>query len=400
VPSLIELTTTAVATGGEAVARDADGRVVLVEGALPGERHRVELTGDRRGVARARSIAVLAGSPGRVEPPCPEFDRGCGGCAWQFARPERQRDLKVDIVTDCLHRLAGFEVPVTSAGPLPHLGYRTTVRLAVDGGRAGYRKRRSHDVHPVAACLVLHPALDALLTEARWPDAHEVVLRVGARTGERLVVVDPSGAGVVVPDGVRVVGRDELAAGKRAWIHEELGGRRWRLSAESFAQASPEGAEALGAAVVRAAGVVAPGAHVVDAYGGIGLLGGIVAGSVDGWTGRVTVLEQHPAAAADARVNLADLDARVVRTDVERWTPRRADLVVADPSRAGLGARGARSVAGAHAPTIVLVSCDPASLARDAGLLAAAGYTLEAVEVVDLFPHTAHVEAVSRFTLR
>jgi 23S rRNA (uracil1939-C5)-methyltransferase len=400
VPSSLELTTTAVATGGEAVARDADGRVVLVEGALPGERHRVDLTGDRRGVARARSIAVLAGSAGRVEPPCPEFDRGCGGCAWQYATPERQRDLKVDIVTDCLQRLAGLDVPVTSAGPLPDLGYRTTVRLAIDGGRAGYRRRRSHDVHPVASCLVLHPALDAILAEASWAGAHEVVLRAGARTGERLVVVDPSAAGVVVPDGVRLVGRDELAAGKRAWIHEELAGRRWRISAESFAQASPEGAEALGAAVVRAAGEVAPGAHVVDAYGGIGLLGGIVAGSVDGWTGRVTVLEQHPAAAADARINLADLDARVVRTDVERWTPRRADLVVADPSRAGLGARGVRSVAGAHAPTVVLVSCDPASLARDAGLLAAAGYGLEHVEVVDLFPHTAHVEAVSRFTRR
>jgi 23S rRNA (uracil1939-C5)-methyltransferase len=400
VPSLIELTTTAVATGGEAVARDADGRVVLVEGALPGERHRVELTGDRRGVARARSVAVLEGSPGRVDPPCPEFDRGCGGCGWQFATPDRQRDLKVDIVADCLQRLAGLDVPVTSAGPLPDLGYRTTVRLAVEGGRAGYRRRRSHDVHPVAACLVLHPALDALLAEARWADAREVVLRVGARTGERLVVVDPSAAGLVVPDGVRLVGRDELAAGKRAWIHEELAGRRWRLSAESFAQASPEGAEALGAAVVRAAGSVAPGAHVVDAYGGIGLLGGVVAGSVEGWTGRITVLEHHPAAAADARVNLADLDARVVRTDIERWTPRRADLVVADPSRAGLGTRGARSVVGTHAPTVVLVSCDPASLARDAGLLATAGYDLEGVEVVDLFPHTAHVEAVSRFTRR
>ena len=103
---------------------------------------------------------------------------------------------------------------------------------------------------------------------------------------------------------------------------------------------------------------------------------------------------------ADARVNLAGCDARIVRADVDHWGAARADAVVADPSRGGLGPRGVAKVAATHAPRLALVSCDPAALGRDAGLLAEAGYELQEVTLVDLFPHTAHVEVVSRFDRR
>jgi tRNA/tmRNA/rRNA uracil-C5-methylase (TrmA/RlmC/RlmD family) len=114
---------------------------------------------------------------------------------------------------------------------------------------------------------------------------------------------------------------------------------------------------------------------------------------------RVTLVEASASAAADARVNLAALDARVVRSDVGRWRPRRADAVVADPPRAGLGKAGVRAVAGTRAPRVVLVSCDAGALGRDAGLLARAGYRLVHATLVDQFVGTPHVEVVTRFDL-
>jgi 23S rRNA (uracil1939-C5)-methyltransferase len=100
---------------------------------------------------------------------------------------------------------------------------------------------------------------------------------------------------------------------------------------------------------------------------------------------------------AYARLNLADRQARIIKADVARWRPARADAVVADPPRAGLAAAGVAAVSATHAPRLALVSCDPAALGRDARLLGEAGSRLVDVTLIDLFPHTSHVEAVSRF---
>ena len=215
-----------------------------------------------------------------------------------------------------------------------------------------------------------------------------------ARTGARLVVVSPSAEGTEVPDGVRVVGLDELDGGKRAWIHEEIADRRFRISALSFTQPRPDGADALVRITADAVGelLTAPQHHLVDLYGGVGLFAAVLGGR-----SRVTLVESSPSAVADARVNLADLDAKVVRADVTRWRPRPADVVVADPPRAGLGRDGVKAVTGTSAARVALVSCDAAALGRDAGLLRAAGYELLRATLVDQFVGTPHVEVVSIF---
>ena len=160
----------------------------------------------------------------------------------------------------------------------------------------------------------------------------------------------------------------------------------------------PAAAEALVAAVQAAAG---GGGTVVDLYSGVGLLGGAVA---DRWGARQLVaVESHRPAGDDAAANLADLGARVVRADAAdgRWaTGLGPDVVIADPARPGLGRAAVSVVAGLAAPVVVLVSCDPASLGRDARLLVDSGYDLDGVEVLDLFPQTFHLEAVSRFVRR
>jgi 23S rRNA (uracil1939-C5)-methyltransferase len=327
-----------------------------------------------------------------VEPPCPFVAEGCGGCDWQHLSPAAQRSQKADLVADELARVAGIHLAVAPGPDLPTEGHRTTVRGLATGGRFAFRQRSSHDLVAVDPCLIVHPLLAELIADARLPDG-EVVLRAGARTGERLVVVGGDPDEVLVPDGVRVVSAAALEAGKRAWYHEEVAGRTWRISARSFFQARPDGAEALVDAV-GAALEGADGEGFADLYGGVGLFAGTVGA---GRRGRRTLVEQNPSSVADARINVLPEGVKVVRADVGRWKMARAAAVVADPPRAGLGKAGVRAVVTTRAERVALVSCDPASLARDARLLTEAGYALRAAPLVDLFPHTSHVEVVSRF---
>ncbi|MCU1454633.1 MAG: hypothetical protein JWN46_2779 [Acidimicrobiales bacterium] len=390
----IDLRPHAIAVGGDAVARDADGRVVFVAGALPGDHVQVEVTEERKAFARADLVAVLAAGPDRVEPGCPHVRVGCGGCGWQHVEHGAQRRLKRGLVTEVLERQGKVVDPVVLDGPdLPPNGARTTLRGLVVGSRFAYRRRRSHDPVTVADCPIAHPLIDELVVEGRFGDATEVTLRASARTGERLVVVTPDASGVRVPAGVEVVGIDELQKGHRAWFHEEVAGRRWRVSATSFFQARPDGADALVAAVRDAVERLAPDAErLVDLCSGVGLFAGTV-----GAGRRVVAVERHRPAVVDARHNLADLDVRLIRASIGSWRPSAADVVVADPARTGLGKEGVAAVAATGADACVLVSCDPASLGRDAGLLAAAGYRHAGSTVIDLFPHTPHVEVVSGF---
>jgi tRNA/tmRNA/rRNA uracil-C5-methylase (TrmA/RlmC/RlmD family) len=213
-----------------------------------------------------------------------------------------------------------------------------------------------------------------------------VVLRCGARTGERLAAADPPRSPIDVPPDV----------GRRVY-HEEAAGRRWRISAGSFFQSRSDGADVLAGLVAQAAAgwsasAAGPG-RAVDAYSGVGLFAGVLADA--GWA--VTAVEGSRSSVADARPNLAGLDVDIRRSDVTRWSPVRADFVVADPSRDGLGGRAVSVLAATGAARIVLISCDVASLGRDAGLLCAAGFTPTSITPVDMFPQTWHVEVVSIF---
>ncbi len=388
----MELTPEKMVAGGAALARDGDGRVVLVEGGLPGEAVEVELVERKKSFARARVAAVLTPSPDRVDPPCPYVADGCGGCDWQHAAPAAQRRYKRDIVVDALTRigkLPGAEEAVRETVALPATAYRTSIRVLLRKGRPAFRRAHSHDRVPVDSCLIAHPLLDSLLRDAKFEGVTEAELRCGARTGERLALVHPSDRYLTLPDDVVTIGSDDLERGLDASFHEEAAGRRWRISVRSFFQTRADGADALAGLVADA--VPAAAATVVDLYSGVGLFAGVVARE-----GRqVHALEGNPGAVRDARHNLRGLPVTVTRGDVARWEPIPADVVIADPSRAGLGAGPADRIARSGAGRVVLVSCDAAAAGRDLGLLAGHGYRLSSVTPVDLFPHTSHVETVS-----
>jgi 23S rRNA (uracil1939-C5)-methyltransferase len=377
--------------------------VVFVEGALPGETVTVMITETRRDYGRARVVEVHTPSPDRVAAPCVHRRRGCGGCPWQEIGPAAQIELKEQIVVDALRRIGRIPAPVLAPTvAVAATEYRTTVHMAVDAtGRPAYHRRHEKTLLAVDSCLVAHPWITDVLGSLRLPGQARATVRVGVAGGERLVVVPRRLSGrPTIPTGVKVVG-----PGAEAHLHETVGGRRWRVSAHAFFQPGPAAAEALVVAVDEGVGeALEAGGLLIDAYAGVGLLGGVVAARRGA---RLVAVESDPDAGRDAAHNLADLDATVVTAEVGAWGARSAgggragahaaDVIIADPARPGLGRPGVEALAARRPARIVLVSCDPASLGRDAALLSSSGYELIRTQIVDSFAQTVHIEAVSVF---
>lgn len=401
----MQLTPERLVAGGAALARDADGRIVFVEGGLPGESVEVEIAETKKDFARARILAIVDRSPQRDAPSCAHRRAGCGGCDWMHLRPAAQHEAKVEIVRESLRRIgrmdpARVEAIVRRGAAVSPFGYRTTIRV-VGGpdGRPGFRAQGSDEVVGVSSCPVAESKLSRLLPLIEVDEGAELTLRTSVATGAVTAIWERRFRDAIrgLPASVHI--------GERAWLLERVDGHDLRVSAGSFFQSGVQAAEFLVAAVAAAAPELESAGHAVDAYGGVGLF----AATAMAGARRVTVIESSKSSCRDAVHNLGERDASVVHADVSGWTAPRGsgprgsgpspavDVVVADPARAGLAKPGVKALAAAQAPVLVLVSCDPVSLARDAALLAEAGYIAESVEVLDLFPHTHHLETVTRF---
>ena len=387
---VVTLTPTHLVVGGAALARDDSGRVVFVDGALPGETVRAELRSAKKDFAKADVVAVIDPSPSRVEPSCEAWHRGCGGCDWQHIAPDAQLELKAEVVYEALTRMGRINQPhMFLGGSVDPWEYRTTVRLAVSSsGAVGFRSRRSHDVVEISRCPVAHPAINKMIPSLRVGGDSEVTVRVGVASGQSTAVSRRNGQIHGLPAST--------AIGSEATIHEVVGGVRFRVSAGSFFQSSPQSGDLLIESVGRAlVDLDLSTATLIDAYGGVGLF----AATLGRAAARVVVVEASLSACNDARINLADRgdSAKVFNLRMEDWAPESADVVIADPARNGLDKIGAARLAATGATRIVLVSCDPASLARDVALLRTLGYQHQWSEVLDLFPNTSHIEVVTVF---
>ncbi|NRQ30955.1 class I SAM-dependent RNA methyltransferase [Nonomuraea sp. NN258] len=406
----LELTVGPVAHGGWCVARH-EGRVVFVRHALPGERVIARVTEETSRFLRADAVEIIEPSADRVVPPCQYAGPGrCGGCDWQHATLEAQRGLKAAVVAEQLHRLAGLEREVVVEevpGAKDGLGWRTRVQFAArPDGQLGFRRHRSHDIEVVDACLIAHPEVEAVGAEAYdWPGAAGVEV-IAASGGERAVVVSPKPRRSVTVPELDAPASILLNQGKGRTVprrgsgvlHEQVGERDFRVAGSGFWQVHPGAAETLLDAVLSYA-APEPGEWALDLYCGVGLFAAGLAEGV-GPDGAVFGLESEAAAVRDARANLRDLpQARVERGRVEealdRFQIERADLVVVDPPRSGLGREVVERIAGLEASRIVYVSCDPATLARDLAWFAERGYPLTDLRAFDAFPMTHHVECVA-----
>jgi 23S rRNA (uracil1939-C5)-methyltransferase len=407
-PETFKLQLTAMAHGGSALGRH-EGRVIFVPYAIPGETVRVELVEARARWGRARLLEVLEPSPHRVEPPCPYFGQDkCGGCQFQHIDYEAQAEYKREVVLDQLARLGGLpdanvQEIIGAAEPWAyrnHVQFHTTPQ-----GKLGFLTADTHHVIPIEECLITDPLLDDLWAalDMKWPQLHRLSLRCGSATGDRMAIFELNeyedfdievdfavSCVILLADGEAVV-----LMGK-AYLEEQVAGRDYRVSANSFFQVNTAGAEAL-VALVHEGLAPASGDTLVDLYCGVGLFGLSLADRVS----RIVGVESDPSAAADFRFNAQGMDqVALIENKAQAALPRieePIDLLVLDPPRSGAGQGVIEQFARLKPRRIAYVSCDPATLARDARHLTESGFKLREVQPVDLFPQTYHVESVALF---
>jgi 23S rRNA (uracil1939-C5)-methyltransferase len=435
------------AFGGEGVGR-VGGYVVFVRGGLPGDRVRVRLADARGRFGRGVIEAVEAPSADRIEAPCPYFGR-CGGCRLQHLAYPAQLAFKAKQVADCFARLGGVPSPeLRPILPAPGVwGYRNKMEFTITGTTAepviGLHEADRYDsVLDVERCLLQPEPLNALLAEARRQvrersltpyDQHSgegllrfLALRHGRRTDEVMANIVATAPAIetlsplaealraTVPDTVSVmlnvnakpasvaVGSEEHLLAGRDHINESLGGLTFQVSANSFFQTNTEQAERLFGIVLEASEAAA-GDTAIDLYSGTGAISLLLARQCRHVYGIEVATTAVDDAIRNARLNGIE-NCTFLSGEVRHILPDliahgvRADVVVADPPRAGFHPKALRALAMLAPARIVYVSCNPATLARDVADLIRSGYRLDWVQPVDMFPHTSHIEAVARLT--
>ena len=401
---MIDLSLTGLAYGGEAIGRDEDGRMVFVAFALPGERVRVEIVEARKRWARARLVDVIEPAVQRIEPRCRHFTH-CGGCHYQHMSYEDQLQAKTVIIADQMRRIGGFEAsPIEVAVPSPApWNYRNHMQFSLaPEGKLGFVTADGEQVFAIEECHLPEPPLADLwprLALGAIPGVRRVALRAGveddllvALHGEGNPEVDvhldlPASVVWLGPGGAAVLGGE-------GYLVTEVLGRAYRVSAGSFFQVNTVLAEELVSRALAALEVKA-GEVVFDLYAGVGLFSAGLAEQ----GARVVAVEESPWAAADFEVNLDEFeDVALYEASVEQALPaisEKPDAALVDPPRTGLSRKALDLLVEANPERLVYVSCDPATLARDAKRLAAAGYRLLRVTPIDMFPQTYHIETIS-----
>jgi 23S rRNA (uracil1939-C5)-methyltransferase len=392
-----ELELTTMTHGGSALGRH-DGRAIFVPYAIPGERVKVRIMQDKGRFAHAHMVEVTQPVPSRVTPPCKHF-AVCGGCHWQHIDYGAQLEFKRQIVLDQMRRLGGFADIVVhpTLGSAEEWDYRSHVGFhRARDGRLGFIAVDDHTVIAIEECHIIRPELweiaetenkRAAKAQKKISDFRQRVrLQVGTDGTERVISIGAED--------------EDMSAGfarvltETTAVHYTIKDRVFRVSAGSFFQVNLRQAETLVDLVLER---LQGSQKVLDLYAGVGLFTAFLAKQAQ----RVVMIESASTATIDAKVNLVDYPhVEWVEGFVENVLPRvegTFDAAVIDPPRAGMKPKAIDALI-KHAPQkIVYVSCDVATLARDAKLLTTNGYRLIDVQPVDMFPQTYHIECVAAF---
>ena len=390
------------AVGGRMIAR-VDGQVVLVAGAIPGERVQARIERVGKGVAYAETVAVDEPSPDRRPP---FTDLVCGGSLYAHIAYPRQRAIKAQVVADAFARIGRLPLPgEVGVAPSPEEGYRMRARLHVRGRRVGFFREATHDVCEArdtrqllpATCDVVDRLAAALRSvgadavreievsenvEASQRAVHFVTAeRVDRRIVDKLSTIDGITRGPHVTDTLRLGG---TAVTLRRHVQAFFQGNRYLLAD----------------LVAHVVGQVPLGGALTDLYAGVGLFA-VAAAATRG--AAVVAVEGDPYAAEDLRVNAAAAGGEIVakKGAVEGFLAGTRDptagTVIVDPPRTGLSREALAALIDFAATRLIYVSCDVATLARDARRLVDSGYTIHRADAFDLFPNTPHVETIVVF---
>ncbi len=372
-----------VAHGGHFVARH-EGAVIFVRHAITGEKAVVEITSVSSKMARGDAVEILVASEHRVEAPCKfAVPGGCGGCDFQHIDIDYQHELKRQVVQEQFSRLGKIELDldVVAVEPADGLHWRTRMDFAISpNGRAGLFSSRSKEITEIDKCLIA----------AKEMDKPEFFDRIWKGDDRLEVALSSAGELNVSRGGRSISGPTQL--------HETVGEFTYEISPTSFWQAHKNAPITLMKIAIDLMALRA-GDHAADLYGGVGLFTAAISAQV-GDIGKVHLIESSHRATLDAsKIFASQKNVEIHSGRVEQKLPliRKIDVILLDPPRTGAGEMVVKSMVAAKPRTIVYVSCDPASLARDAHLLEKAGYHLDYLTGFDLFPMTQHVECVARF---
>ena len=432
--------------GGEGLARlpsndQGSGKAVFVPFVLPGETVEAVLREEKPGFARARLDEILTASPRRIDPRCPYFQR-CGGCHYQHTDYEHQLEIKTVILKENLRRIAKLELDTElNIHSSPPWNYRNRSRFKVQTApefAIGYYKFNSHELLPVEECPISSPLINRAMT-AIWqlgragkvpPGIQEMEFFANSDDTQLLseVYCSPEttklteGFSEELKHGLAEISGVEFFVARSAKAEgqgdpRQIGGAAvgsliyatklalYRVSAGAFFQVNRHLTDEL-------VNIVVPGRRVgrdadrtagrdagatgtaLDLYAGVGLFSSVLNREFE----RVIAVESSPTSHADLLYN-SPANVKAVRATTEQYLENasdklRAELVVVDPPRSGLGERVIKGLVKLKAPRITYVSCDPATLSRDLGRLLQSGYRVEQAHLVDLFPQTYHLESV------
>lgn len=426
-----------------------EGMVVFVPGAAPGDRLTVRVVKVLSSYCYGIIQEILAPGPGRIDPACP-VSQPCGGCSLQHLSYEEEVRVKGRWIADALSRIGGMDLPLEAMLPSPRsTGYRNKAQYPIgqgpEGACCGFYAPRSHRIIPCGGDCFLQPPFFGEIARAvcRYIDesgqkpydeaAHRglfrhLYLRWGEATGQVMACLVVNGRGIPKPDrlisrvlaacpGVTSIllnvntGRTNVILGKETrvlfgepFIRDVLAGVEVEISPLSFYQVNHQGAELLYRQAAELAALT-PGETLLDLYCGAGTIGLSMAGDAKELIGveivesAVRDAERNAARSGirNARFLCADAGKAAAQLEAEGLRPA---VVVLDPPRKGCDEAALSAVVRMAPERVVMVSCNPATLARDLRWLAREGYAVKTVRGVDMFPRTAHVETVCLLSKR
>jgi|TARA_B110000263_G_scaffold44818_1_gene36754 tRNA/tmRNA/rRNA uracil-C5-methylase (TrmA/RlmC/RlmD family) len=382
----IEVEIGPIAHGGHFISRH-NGQVVFVRHGITGEKAIVEITSVSSKLAHGDAVEILEKSTERIEPACKyAIPGGCGGCDFQHIALSAQQKMKLDVVKDQFLRIGKIEVDpeMIIVEPKDGLHWRTRFDFAVsNNGHVGLYASKTKKIIEIDECLIG-------LKEINTPE----VFNKKWNGDDRVRVA-------VSSSGQKNISRGKFTISGPSKLREVIGENTYNISSHSFWQShirAPKTLTDLSLDFMN----LKPGDIVCDLYGGVGLFTMPIAEKI-GNHGHVHLIELSNQATRDAsKIFKGYNNVSIHKGSVDKKLRyiQDIDVILLDPPRTGAGKIAIDQISSKKPRTIVYISCDPASLARDSRFLEDSGYSLDKITAVDLFPMTHHIECVVKFVLK
>lgn len=373
-----------VAHGGHFISRH-NNQVVFVRHGITGEIAKVKITSINSKIAFGDAIEILKSSNYRVKPPC-KYSKpgGCGGCDFQHISSMFQESLKKTIIEDQFKRITkiNVNVKIISAKPFTGLHWRSRINLAIsDNGKAGLYLYKSNDIIEIDKCLIAVEEINkSSVFDKYWSDKKKLNIAVSS---EKKLNINQSGNNILGSGELKEIVDDNV----------------YIVSAKNFWQSHINAPHILINQVIKYANIKI-GDIICDLYGGVGLFSSPMQKLI-GEKGEVHLIEKNFDCIKDARKifqNKKNIIIHHGKVEQKLKKIKYADVIVLDPPRNGASKQVISEIIKKKPRSIIYVSCDPASLARDTKIILEKNYILKDFIGLDLFPMTHHIECVALFT--